>query len=254
MQSSLYVGTVMHQRHRPKKHLLKYKVFSLLLDLEELSLLSQNLHFFSYNAFNLFSFHDRDFGNGNGSSLIRYVRKQLASHGMRDISGPIRLLAYPRILGFVFNPLAVYYCYKDTGKLGAVLYEVNNTFGQRHSYLIPIQQDHDEITLHQCKKQFYVSPFVSMDTNYQFRVEAPTNKLHLEIRETNPEGKLLDACFSGLRQEITDWTLLRLFFTHPLMTLKVVLGIHWEALKLWMKKIPLVPRPDPPKTSITFLD
>ena len=236
MRSSLYVGTVMHQRHRPKKHILKYKVFSLLLDLEELSLLSQNLRLFSYNAFNLFSFHDRDFGKGNGSSLISYVRKHLASHGMGDISGPVRLLAYPRILGFVFNPLAVYYCYKDNRKLGAVIYEVNNTFGQRHSYLIPIQQDHDEITLHQCKKQLYVSPFVSMDMFYQFRVEAPDSKLVLEIGDTDSEGKLLDACFNGFQEKISDWTLVCLFFSHPLMTLKVVAGIHWEALKLWMKK------------------
>ena len=250
----MYVGTVTHQRHRPRKHLLKYRVFSMPIDLDELPLLSKIFHVFSHNVFNLFSFHDCDFGKGDGSSLIQYVREQLSTHGMGNISGPIRLLAYTRILGFVFNPLAVYYCYKDSGKLGAVLYEVNNTFGQRHSYLIPIQQDHDEITLHQCKKQLYVSPFVSMDMFYQFRVEAPDSKLVLEIGDIDSEGKLLDACFNGFQEEISDWTLLRLFFSHPLMTLKVVAGIHWEALKLWMKKIPLVPRPDPPKNSITFLD
>ena len=253
-RSSIYTGYVVHQRYQPKKHLLKYRVFSILFNLDELTFLSKKMFFFSYNAFNLFSFHDRDFGKSDGTSLIDYVRNELKKHSMEDVSGSIKLLAYPRILGYVFNPLAVYYCYKTNGQLGAVLYEVNNTFGQRHSYLIPIQQDKSKTTLHQCKKQFYVSPFVSMDAYYQFCVESPDSKILLEIKETNSEGELLDAIFQGIQQEFNDSSLIRLFFSYPLMTLKVIAGIHLEAAKLWLKKIPLVDRPDPPNNKITVLD
>ena len=164
------------------------------------------------------------------------------------------LLAYPRILGFVFNPLSVYYCFHQSGKLGACLYEVNNTFGQRHSYLIPINHEDPKVSIHRCRKNFYVSPFINMDVSYEFKVEAPDQRLVLSIGEYDDHGKLLDAVFSGKERAISDRVLLKMFITHPLMTLKVVAGIHWEALKLWLKKIPLVPRPAPPENTVTVLD
>ena len=254
MNSKIYVGTVMHQRHKPKKHILRYRVFSMLLNLEELPSLGRRFRFFSHNAFNLFSIYDKDFGGGDGTSLLEYARSQLEQYGLGNVDGPVMLLAYPRILGFVFNPLSVYYCFHQSGELGACLYEVNNTFGQRHSYLIPINHKDPKVSIHRCRKNFYVSPFINMDVSYEFKVEAPEQRLVLSIGEYDDHGKLLDAVFSGKERAISDGVLLKMFITHPLMTLKVVAGIHWEALKLWLKKIPLVPRPAPPENTVTVLD
>ncbi|MDP7407483.1 MAG: DUF1365 family protein, partial [SAR324 cluster bacterium] len=155
MNSKIYVGTVMHQRHKPKKHILRYRVFSMLLNLEELPSLGRRFRFFSHNAFNLFSVYDKDFGGGDGTSLLKYARSQLKKYGLGNVDGPVMLLAYPRILGFVFNPLSVYYCFDQSGELGACLYEVNNTFGQRHSYLIPINHEDPRVSIHRCRKNFY---------------------------------------------------------------------------------------------------
>ena len=115
MNSKIYVGTVMHQRHKPKKHILRYRVFSMLLNLEELPSLGKRFRFFSHNVFNLFSVYDKDFGGGDGTSLLEYARSQLKKYGLGNVDGPVMLLAYPRILGFVFNPLSVYYCFYQTG-------------------------------------------------------------------------------------------------------------------------------------------
>ena len=250
--SSIYQGEVVHRRHKPKSHLLKYRVFPLLIDLEELPLLDQQLNWFSHNRFNLFSFHDRDFGTGDGNDLIAYVRGHLKTSGMESVHGPIKVLAYPRVFGYVFNPLTTYYCYRTNGDLGAVLYEVSNTFGQRHTYVIKVPGTDDEVTFHETPKQFYVSPFISMEASYRFRVEEPGDKICLMINLSDAEGRILDAHFTGVRKKLCDAELLKLFITHPLMTFKVIGGIHCEALLLWLKRTPLVPRPDPPLKPLTI--
>ncbi len=251
--SCLYAGQVMHHRFKPKRHRFIYRVCSMLLDLEELEGLDKRLKFFSVNRFNLFSFHVRDHGDGSDRPLLEQVRDTLRSQGLNLGKGAVRLLCYPRLLGYVFNPLSVYYCYDEQGELGAILYEVSNTFNQKHRYLIPVSDQSESLIRQRCPKMFYVSPFIGMDACYHFRMRAPEEQIAVCIRETDNEGALLHASFTGHKQPLSDKSLLRTFFKYPLMTLKVIAGIHWEALRLWRKKVPLQPRPAPPASNTTLV-
>lgn len=257
MQSSLYSGHVMHLRHRPRRHLLRYGIYSLLLDLDELPSLDNSLRLFSINRFNLFCFHEADHGAGTPNGLREWVREQLHDAGL-DADGTILLLTMPRILGYVFNPLSVYFCHDRQGRLRAILYEVNSTFGERHSYLLevaPDQQDGARVRQH-CGKVLHVSPFISLDMDYHFHVQAPQpgrDALSLAIGVHDSDGRLLATRLRATRNRLDDATLLRLFVSHPLLTLKVIAGIHWEALKLWLKGTPIHTRPAPASASITIL-
>jgi DUF1365 family protein len=226
--SSIYVGHVVHQRHRPKKHHLRYRVFSVLIDLADLPALDC-LRWFGHNRAALFSFLDSD--HGDGRPLRDWVTDQLAEKGL-PAPGRIRLLCYPRILGYVFNPLTVWYCDTDAGEPLATIYEVHNTFGERHTYVLSASAPGQ-----QADKAFYVSPFIDMDCRYEFRLTRPGERIRVAINETQAGEPLLYAGFTGTQRPFTDATLLKLFFSHPLMTLKVTAGIHWEALRLILKGI-----------------
>lgn len=249
--SALYVGHVMHRRTRPRAHRLRYRIFSLLLDLDEIDGLTGCLRLFSHNRFNLFAFHDRDHGDGTGGSLRRHVEYHLAAAGLDIGGGAIRLLAMPRILGFAFNPLSIYFCHDREGALRAILYEVNNTFGERHSYLVPVDPS-DGAIRQQCEKTFHVSPFMAMDMRYAFRVAEPGARLSIAITGSDANGPLITAVHSATRHPLTDAALARAFLTHPLLTLKVVGGILWEAARLWIKGIPVHDRPAPPLHPVTI--
>lgn len=239
-RSALYAGQVIHVRSRPKRHRLRYRVFSLLVDLDEMPRLDGSLRLFSHNRRGLFSVHDRDHGDGEIGGLKRWVGDLLREGGIAEDCPQILMLCYPRILGYVFNPLTVYFCKDAAGSLRAVLYEVCNTFGERHSYLIPVEAGTDEDTIaQQCEKRMYVSPFMPMDCHYRFRVVPPGDDISIAINEEDSDGPLLHASFSGKRRALTDRTLLGAFFTYPLMTLKVTAAIHWEALRLWAKGVPI---------------
>ncbi|MHA6299840.1 DUF1365 domain-containing protein [Devosia sp. CAU 1758] len=228
LNSAIYVGHVVHQRHRPKKHSLRYRVFSVLIDLDELPTLD-GLRWFAHNKPALFSFRDAD--HADGGDLRNWVGAQLASKGL-PAPGRIRLLCYPRILGYVFNPLTVWYCDGADGAPLATIYEVHNTFGERHTYILPAAADRQE-----ADKAFYVSPFIDMNCHYAFKLSAPDETILVAINETQDGAPLLYAGFTGKRRDFTDATLLRLFFSHPLMTLKVTAGIHFEAIRLILKGI-----------------
>jgi len=235
--SAIYAGTVVHQRFRPRRHRLRYRVFSLLLDLDELPQLASRLRFFAYNNFRLFSFYDCD--HGNGGDLRLWAESHMAAARLEPDGGAIRILCYPRILGYVFNPLTVYFCYTRSGALVAILYEVSNRHGERHTYVIPVTGPSTTVVQQTCRKEFYVSPFIPMNCIYQFRVVPPEGSVSIVIEEVDAQGLLLAAAFNGRRRNISDLTLLRALFVYPLMTLKVTAGIHWEALRLVFKGTPV---------------
>jgi len=249
--SALYFGTVTHQRLRPVRHELDYRVFSLLLDLDELPELARRLKFLAHNRFNLFSFHDRDHGARRDQALRPYVEGQLARAGIALDGGAIRLLCFPRVLGYVFNPLSIYFCHGPDQALRAILYEVSNTFGEQHSYLIPVS-GRAGVVSQSCAKEFYVSPFMAMEGRYEFRLSPPGEKIAVTIRQSDRQGPILHASLAGTRAELTDRALLGAFFSYPLMTLKVIGGIHWEALRLWRKGLKVLPHPAPPSDPVTI--
>lgn len=236
MNSALYAGRVVHARLRPKRHKLSYRVFSLLLDLDEIDALSRKLKLFAHNSAAVFSFHDRDHGDGSGD-LRAWVDAQLGAAGVTLAAPKITMLCYPRIFGYVFNPLTVWFCHEGD-ELRAILYEVHNTFRERRTYVIRVAPGANAIE-QSCAKELYVSPFVPMDCAYRFHIEPPGERVVVSIDETDPAGLLLKASFAGARQPLTDASLLRALFAYPLMTVKVTAAIHWEALKLWAKGVPV---------------
>jgi DUF1365 family protein len=247
--SAIYDGLVAHQRLRPIRHRLRYKVFMLLLDLDELPAVSRSLKLFSYGRFNVFSFHDADHGEGGGN-LRAWIEAQLRMAGMEADGGAIKILCMPRILGHAFNPISLFFCHRCDGSLAAMLYEVNNTFGERHSYLMPVRDAADPIR-QSCEKQFYVSPFMPMDLTYSFQVSRPGERVTVAIDAAGAEGKMIATSFAGVRSKLTDMGLLKNFLRMPVLGLKVLAGIHWEAAKLLVRGLRLKDRPAPPEIPVT---
>ena len=240
--ASLYVGDVMHARLKPFGHRFTYRVFSMLLDLDHLEEAGRRSPIFSIGRFNLVSFAPRDHGPRDGADLRAHVERLLGAQGL-EAPARILLLAYPRVLGFTFNPLAVYYCYDAQGRITALIYEVRNTFGGMHPYVLPVMDGAlDARGLRQEQaKLFYVSPFLHMDHCYRFRMRPPGQTVHVRILECDAQDPVLAATFQGERQSVTTATLLRACVALPFMTFKVMLAIHWQALKLWLKGAKYIP-------------
>jgi DUF1365 family protein len=244
--ASLYLGEVMHARLKPMGHRFRYRVMSLLIDLDRLGESDQQSALFGVNRAALYSFHEADHGPRDGSSLKAYAERCAAMHDVDLGGGRVELLCYPRLLGYGFNPLSVYFCYRACGELALVIYEVRNTFGEIHPYVLPVRAGelNDSGLRQQHEKLFYVSPFVPMAMHYRFRLLPPSDTVKLRILESDREGPLLAATFNGRRRALTSGALLRSFFALPLVSFKVMAAIHWEALRLWLKGARLVPRPD----------
>ncbi len=249
--SSIYDGKVIHHRFKPKEHYFKYNVFSLFLDLDEIELIEKKIIFFSYNKFNLVSFFEKDHGPRNGGSLKSWVKENLKNIGIDKEDIKIKLLCYPRIFGYVFNPLSIFYIYDKNDNLISILYEVKNTFGEQHTYIFKIDKPEDKIENY-CSKKFYVSPFIEMESNYHFKISKPGNKLSVVINQSDSEGKLLYASQNGIKKEFSNKNLIFSYLSHPLMTFKIISAIHFEALKLWLKGIKLVKKKIKNKNNITF--
>jgi DUF1365 family protein len=249
--SAIYTGPVTHIRWKPLRHTLRYSALYLLLDLDELPQLDRDLRLFSTRRSNLFGFRARDHGAGTDQPLRTQVEAHLRTADIDLAGGPIRLLCMPRVLGTVFNPISVYFCHHADGRLAAMLYEVNNTFGERHSYLIPVA-DPADIIRQSCAKRLYVSPFLDMALTYRFRLTIPDARAALVVSAHDSEGAMLTASFVGERHELTDAHLWRIFLRYPLLAMQVLGAIHWEALKLWRKGLGLKPRPAAPINPITI--
>ncbi|MGB0572816.1 MAG: DUF1365 domain-containing protein [Alphaproteobacteria bacterium] len=261
-RSTAFTGHVVHARHRPRAHRLRYGVFYLLLDLDEVDDLDRGSRLFAHNRAAMFSFHDRDHGPRDGSDLRAWVDTQLSAAGIDPTGGRVSILCLPRILGYAFNPLSVYFCHDHNNRLTAVLYQVANTFCESHTYLVGQRNDESEeigtydpeATLHHgFDKVFHVSPFIPMDCRYDITLRPPGADVSIVIRESDRDGPLLAATLHARRVELNDKFLASTILRYPLLTLKVIAGIHWDALRLWLKRTPLVRHTAPPENPVSIV-
>ena len=263
-RSAIYVGDVVHQRLVPKRHRLRHCVYWLLADLDELSELDDRLRFFSYNRLNLMSVYDQDHGDGSQRPLSVQMRTHVAAAG---IAAPeqlsIRLLCMPRVGGYDFNPLSVYFCIDRDDSIRAMIYEVNNTFGGRHTYVISAgsvdrgdaaETEEGAVTLRQsCDKRFYVSPFLEMDMAYRFCTRLPGETVQLSVQGRRCGQAIINTALFGRRKSLSDGNITRLALTHPMVPIKVVGAIHWHALKMWSHGFEFAEEPAEPTPSVTIV-
>lgn len=249
---AIYVGTVTHRRLLPMQHRLRYRTYSVLVDIDELDQLAAATPLFSHNSWNLFSVYDKDHGPRDGSSLRAWIDRQLHAAGIDLHGGPVYLLAFPRILGYTFNPLTIWFCYHNDGSLRAVLHEIHNTFGQTHCHLIPIAPGAAEPLRHSFAKELHVSPFFDQDGGYAFTLRPPGERFSVSIDYRVDGDRMLKATMATKRRKLTTAGLLRVFVTHPLLTLKVTAGIHWNALRLWRRGAKYRPVPQEPPTEVSI--
>ena len=247
----LYSGKVMHQRMKPFGHRFEYKVFSLLIDLDRLEAVGRLSWLFSVNRFNLVSFYESDHIDARISpaekGIRAYAERLFMNAGMAR-PARIELLAYPRVLGHAFNPISLYYAHDESDALAGMVYEVRNTFGERHTYVCPVEDGQlTEAGLRQTRtKIFHVSPFIDMGARYDFRVGRPGEELQFRILESDAEGPLLAASFSGKATHLATGPIVRQLLKIPLLGFKIVAGIHFEALRLWPKGAKFHKSPPPP--------
>lgn len=248
-ESCLYMGEVVHKRFTPVRHELRYRVFNIFIDVDRLAEAASTLRLFSYNRPGLFSIRDRDHGAGDGTPIRDHAwRLVREAEGGEEVTR-IFMFCYPRVLGYVFNPLTVYYGFDHHDRLRMMVYEVNNTFGGRHSYVVPVKG-----TLAQhAEKHFFVSPFNKVEGRYSFHFTEPSEKLALGVALSVAEKPVLKAYVSGSRRTLDDKQLLGSFARVPFLTLKVIAGIHLEALRLWWKGLKLNKRPKGPNHTVDFI-
>lgn len=240
LASRLYWGAVTHTRMRPIRHRLRRRIPMLLVDLDELPNL--RLPLLAVDRFGPLSIDARHHLKGDRSSLKAQVERRLTAEGL-PTGGPVRLLCMPAVFGKVFNPLSVYFCHASDGRLSAILYEVNNTFGGRHCYVL--RAGPGGVVSHGCEKMFHVSPFLDMDLSYAFTISPPGERVSIAIRVSDTDGALLSASFVGLAEPLTKGSLARVLLRHPALMAEVLGGIHWEALKMILKGLRFAPKPQP---------
>ena len=247
----LFHGKVAHRRFSPKKHKLKYRIFSLFIDLDNISELRKKSWMLSLNRFNLVSFYENDYGDSTGN-LKLYIFNEVKTRFPNIDINKIYLLTMPRILGYVFNPLSIYFCYDRNCSLTAILYEVSNTFGQRHNYIFDISDSKNPIHRHECSKDFYVSPFLEMEMKYKFSVSNPSTAFSLAIHAYKNSDLIMSASQNMAFAQLSTKTLARAFASSPFMTMKVIAGIHVEALMLWLKGVVIIPNSSPGVKAVRF--
>ena len=218
---------------------------SVLIDLDRLDEAARQSRLFGVNRVAAFSFYESDHGERKGPSLSDHVRDLAKKHNIDLSGGRILLLCYPRVFGYVFNPLSIYFCYDRSGKVALLIYEVRNTFDQMHSYILPVEDvPADNVISQSQAKQFYVSPFMEMETTYRFSISPPAQQVKVRIAQIDARGAIFEAAFSGQRRPLTNRTLLAALVSFPFFSFKVIAAIHWEAFRLWLKGVPFVARPN----------
>lgn len=252
------MGRVFHKRFRPAEHQFSYGIFFLRLPLSRLAGLGNR--WLSKNRLNLLSFFTRDYGPRDGSDLGVWIRDLLAREGIDSADGEIVLQTFPRLLGYVFNPISVWYCFDQRGQLRAALAEVSNTFSEHHNYLVahPDQRPIAAGDWLTSRKVFHVSPFCEVKGHYRFRFEQIAGRAFAQIdyyddsdTTCGESGKLIVTTMHGVAQPLTPRAAFKAFLSHPLMTFAVVARIHWHALKLWLKRVPFFTKPQPPSLETT---
>ncbi|MEM8869831.1 MAG: DUF1365 domain-containing protein [Pseudomonadota bacterium] len=232
----LFRGHVMHMRLQPRRHQFRYRVFSLLLDIDQLHHTLRGLRLLRLDRFGLFSIHIKDHGPRDGSPLRPWVDAQLAKAD-QPRAARVEMLSFPRMLGYGFNPLTVYYCYDAGERLTSLIYEVKNTFGDQVAYTLRAGDQTGGAYRQTQVKQMYVSPFIGMDQVYRFAHNAPEDRLALRIRQAGPEGETLIATHTAQGRPLTDRALAHAFLAYPMMTFSVIALIHWNALRLALKRV-----------------
>jgi DUF1365 family protein len=252
-RSSVYVGTVVHKRLEPRTHAFSYRVFALCLDVDEIAELSRDLRFFSRGRFNLLSFHDADHGDRATTDIAGHIRSVLAGAGLEQFTARVELICYPRILGYVFNPLSVYFGYDREERLGAIAYEVTNTLGERRSYVIPVAaaSENNGVISQQCAKELYVSPFTGPTGSYGFHILPPGQTVVIGVDFREADRPVLKTHFRGERVPLSDGSIAGMLLRHPLMTAKVTMAIHLQAARLWLKGVPVRSYHASPRYSVT---
>lgn len=248
LRTSLYVGDVWHKRRRPKRHAFRYPIYYLMLDLDAFergtTMLPGGL---SLNRPNLFSVYEKDYGKRDGSSLKAHVLSLVTGSTVPPVSR-VMMLTMPRLLGYGFNPLTVFFCLSETGETLAIVYEVHNTFGESHSYIYCHSTPGSTVPLHDADKCFHVSPFYGVEGTYRFRVRSQADKLGLAINYLGRDRKLdMTASLTVAPLPLTGANLARLFLKIPFVTFKVTAAIHYEALRLWLKRLKVFSKPEQAK-------
>jgi hypothetical protein len=251
MKPELVIGQIMHRRRLPMQHQFVYPTYFLRFSIDHIAALKNR--WLSLNRFNLFSFHNRDHGAHDGSALNVWVRQLLAQHNITLADGDILLHTYPRVLGYVFNPVSFWFCQDKQGGVRAIVCEVNNTFGEHHTYLLahPDQRPIVEGETLQCRKVFHVSPFFEVSGDYRFAFHWQGERCLFRIDHLEADQVLLNTALSGIKHPLSSKLLLRLFFRNAWMTLAVIARIHLQALRLWRKGAQFHSKPHPPVEEIS---
>ena len=244
MTSSAYECVVVHQRTRPSVHRFTYRMLLLHLDLDDLPRLDHDLRFFSRGRRNLFSFRDADHFPGPLPTTRANVLAWLRSRGVDSPIARITFTGLVRTFGYVFNPVAFYFCHDSQGNATHVVCEVTNTFGERKRYLMGPEQLQGDLFRSRTGKFFYVSPFVALDADFAFQLAVPGGGLDIRIDSLHGDDRLVETSLVGQRVALSDRTLLLSLFRYPLLTFQVTAGIHWQALRLWWKGVPFLRKRD----------